>query len=40
MMKRCWQTKPDQRPTFKVIRDELDELFVAAPQDDYYYYKK
>ncbi|XP_052812774.1 uncharacterized protein LOC128240260 isoform X2 [Mya arenaria] len=40
VMTRCWQANPDQRPTFKAIRGELDEMFVAAPQDDYYYYRK
>ncbi|XP_052782551.1 uncharacterized protein LOC128218858 [Mya arenaria] len=40
VMTRCWQTKPEQRPSFKAIREELDEIFVTAPQDDYYYYKK
>ncbi|WAR10302.1 FGFR3-like protein [Mya arenaria] len=40
VMTRCWEANPDQRPTFKTIRGELDEMFVAAPQDDYYYYRK
>ncbi|XP_052813767.1 uncharacterized protein LOC128240857 [Mya arenaria] len=40
VMTQCWQANPDQRPTFKTIRGELDEMFVAAPQDDYYIYRK
>ncbi|XP_052280020.1 uncharacterized protein LOC127877806 [Dreissena polymorpha] len=37
MMTRCWQTDSANRPTFKDILTELDEVFVAAPVDDYYY---
>ncbi|KAL4222693.1 hypothetical protein ACF0H5_018734 [Mactra antiquata] len=40
VMKKCWEYKPEKRPTFKKVRDELDNLFVAAPGDDYYYYKR
>lgn len=40
VMKRSWQEDPDKRPTFKQIRSELDEVFVSAPVDDYYYYRK
>ncbi|WAR10657.1 FGFR1-like protein [Mya arenaria] len=40
VMTQCWQANPEQRPTFKTIRGELDEMFVAAPQDDYYIYRK
>ncbi|XP_052814816.1 uncharacterized protein LOC128241772 [Mya arenaria] len=40
VMTQCWKADPDQRPTFKAIREELDEMFVAAPQDDYYIYRK
>ncbi|WAR10291.1 FGFR2-like protein [Mya arenaria] len=40
VMTRCWQTDQNKRPTFKTIRGELDEMFVAAPQDDYYFYRK
>lgn len=40
VMKRSWDEDPTKRPTFKQIRNELDEVFVAAPVDDYYYYRK
>ncbi|XP_053391930.1 uncharacterized protein LOC123531686 [Mercenaria mercenaria] len=37
VMKRTWAEAAKKRPTFKEIRNELDEMFVAAPVDDYYY---
>ncbi|WAR10287.1 RON-like protein, partial [Mya arenaria] len=37
VMKRCWQTDPNGRPTFKVIKDTLDNIYVAASKDEYYY---
>lgn len=39
-MKRAWTEDPAERPTFEQIRSELDEVFVAAPVDDYYIYRK
>ena len=39
-MKRSWSEDTNARPTFKEIRNDLDEMFVAAPGDDYYYYQK
>lgn len=40
VMKRAWTEDPAERPTFEQIRSELDEVFVAAPVDDYYIYRK
>ncbi|XP_053373157.1 uncharacterized protein LOC123531756 [Mercenaria mercenaria] len=37
VMKRTWAEHANERPTFKEIRSELDEMFVPAPVDDYYY---
>lgn len=39
VMKQAWEEDPKKRPTFKEIRNILDEIFVAAPTDDYYYYR-
>lgn len=39
-MKTSWAENPTKRPTFGEIRKELDEIFVPAPTDDYYYYRK
>ncbi|XP_053373171.1 uncharacterized protein LOC128546533 [Mercenaria mercenaria] len=40
VMKQAWSEDPKKRPSFKEIRNTLDEIFVAAPTDDYYYYRK
>lgn len=40
VMKKCWENDPKKRPSFSEVRDQLDQLFVAAPGDDYYYYKR
>ncbi|XP_060564264.1 fibroblast growth factor receptor 3-like [Ruditapes philippinarum] len=40
VMKQTWEESTEKRPTFKEIRSTLDEIFVAAPTDDYYYYRK
>ncbi|XP_060601820.1 uncharacterized protein LOC132755046 [Ruditapes philippinarum] len=40
VMKKCWSYEPSKRPKFKSVRQELDNLFVAAPGDDYYFYKR
>ena len=40
VMKQCWALQPGKRPTFSDVRNQLDGLFVAAPGDDYYYYKR
>ncbi|XP_053373169.1 uncharacterized protein LOC123532025 [Mercenaria mercenaria] len=40
VMKQTWSEDPKNRPSFKEIRNSLDEIFVAAPTDDYYYYRK
>ncbi|XP_060598180.1 uncharacterized protein LOC132751968 isoform X3 [Ruditapes philippinarum] len=40
VMKRCWEYDPHNRPLFVDVRSELDEMFVASPGDDYYYYKR
>ena len=40
VMKHCWEQDSNKRPTFSEIRNQLDQLFVAAPGDDYYYYKR
>jgi DNA phosphorothioation-dependent restriction protein DptG len=39
VMKQTWEESTEKRPTFKEIRSTLDEIFVAAPSDDYYYYR-
>ena len=37
-MAKSWEYEPAKRPSFTDIRTELDDLFVASPgQDDYYY---
>ncbi|XP_053374452.1 uncharacterized protein LOC123532684 isoform X3 [Mercenaria mercenaria] len=40
VMERCWEYDPSHRPVFAEVRSELDEMFVASPGDDYYYYKR
>lgn len=39
-MKKCWSYEARKRPKFSEIRTELESLFVAAPGDDYYFYKR
>lgn len=40
VMTQCWAHEPNKRSTFSDVRNQLDGLFVAAPGDDYYYYKR
>ncbi|XP_060598183.1 uncharacterized protein LOC132751969 isoform X2 [Ruditapes philippinarum] len=40
VMKRCWEYDPHKRPLFVDVRSELDDMFVAAPGDDFYYYQR
>jgi len=39
-MQKCWEYEPKKRPGFAAVRQELDQMFVQAPGDDYYYYKR
>ncbi|XP_053393446.1 uncharacterized protein LOC123564849 [Mercenaria mercenaria] len=40
VMRKCWSYEARKRPKFSDIRLELDNLFVASPGDDYYFYKR
>ncbi|WAQ93640.1 FER-like protein [Mya arenaria] len=40
VMKHCWEFDPKKRPRFAEVREQLDTLFVNAPGDDFYYYKR
>lgn len=31
----CWKTKPKNRPTFTLLREELDKLISGAAENDY-----
>jgi len=40
VMRKCWEYEPKKRPGFAAVRQELDQMFVQAPGEDYYYYKR
>lgn len=31
----CWRTKPKNRPTFTLLREELDKLISGAAENNY-----
>ncbi|XP_053393450.1 uncharacterized protein LOC123562440 isoform X2 [Mercenaria mercenaria] len=40
VMRKCWSYDARKRQTFSDIRQQLDDLFVESPGDDYYFYKR